>query len=131
MAIHFLDPDILPVSGSSPKPTTETTALTTSPVLKALPTSADVSGIELRMLPPFIKDNTTPRIFPFPGYAQLYCLTIVVSDAPNQLVGAIDLKAFPRIGDQEALPINKTLFYWQAVNEQDPSPNQIHVMCSI
>src|SRR6478672_11269989 len=82
-----------------------------------MPTSADVTGIELRMLPPFIKDNGTPAVFPFPGYARLYCLTIVVSDVDNQLAGNIDLKGFQRIGDRESLPINKTIFYWQSTKD--------------
>jgi hypothetical protein len=55
----------------------------------------------------------------------------VVSDASNQLVGSIDLKGFPRIGDNEPLPINKTIYYWQARGETDRSPNQIHIMCSV
>lgn len=96
-----------------------------------MPTSADVTGIELRMLPPFIKDNGTPAVFPFPGYARLYCLTIVVSDVDNQLAGNIDLKGFQRIGDHESLPINKTIFYWQSQNGNDKPPSQIHTICSV
>src|SRR5687767_3371633 len=72
--------------------------------------SSAATGIEVRMLPPLIKDNRTERIFPFPGFAKLYCVTIIVSDLPNQTVGGIDLDKFPRIGDNEHLPINKTLF---------------------
>ena len=93
--------------------------------------SKDVSGIELRMLPPLIIENHTAPVWPFPGYSKLYCLTIVVSDATNQLAGAIDIKGFPRIGDQEYLPVNKTIFYWQASSTQTTPPNQVHMMCSI
>lgn len=100
-------------------------------LLDKIPTSSDVTGIELRMLPPLIKDNRTPAIFPFPGYARLYCLTLVVSDVENQLAGAIDLKGFQRIGDHENLPINKTIFYWQSQSETDKAPNQIHTMCTV
>lgn len=100
-------------------------------LLERIPTSADVTGIELRMLPPFIKDNRTPAIFPFPGFARLYCLTIVVSDVDNQLAGNIDLKGFQRIGDRENLPINKTIFYWQSQKKTDKAPTQIHTMCSV
>jgi hypothetical protein len=97
-----------------------------------IPTSEDVSGIELRMLPPFIKDNRTPAIEPFfRGYARLYCLTLVVSDVNNNLVGNIDLKGFERIGDREHLPINKSIFYWQSEKETDKAPTQIHIMCSV
>src|SRR5688572_15601 len=75
--------------------------------LKIIPVSK-LTGIEVRMLPPLIKDNRTPKIWPFPGYARLYCITIVVSDVQNQLAGVIDLKGFQRIDDNENLPINKT-----------------------
>lgn len=104
-----------------------------APITKAamIEGSKDVSGIELRLVPPYIKDNHTERVWPFPGFAKLYCLTIVVSDAVNQLAGAIDLKGFPRIGDNEYLPINKTIFYWQTENETDKSPSQVHAFCSI
>ena len=93
--------------------------------------SRDVSGIELRMMQPYIRENGTIRVFPFPGYANIYCLTIVVSDVANQLAGHIDLTGFHRIGDREYLPINKTLFYWQSENKADKAPNQIHTMCTL
>lgn len=97
----------------------------------AVPSSTDVSGIELRMLPPFIRDNRTLRIWPFPGHAKLYCLTIVVSDVANQLTGVMDLNAFPRIGKNEFLPINKTIYYWENKDGSHQAPNQVHVMTSI
>jgi hypothetical protein len=97
----------------------------------AIPTSSAITGIEIRLLPPFVIDNRTPAVFPFPGFAKLYCLTIVVSDINNQLAGGIDLQGFPRIGDKEHIPINKTLFYWQASPKQMVPPSQIHVMTSV
>lgn len=97
-----------------------------------VPFSGDVAGIELRMLPPLIRDNHTISFWPFPGRARLYCLTIVVSDAANQLSGLMDLNAFPRIGDNEYLPINKTIYYWQEDGHSEHKPpSQLHVMCSI
>lgn len=93
--------------------------------------SGDITGLELRLLPPYIKDNRTEKIWPFPGYAKLYCLTILVSDVENKLVGSIDLKGFPRIGDNENLPINKTLFYWLANENAKTAPSQIHLMVSV
>jgi hypothetical protein len=94
--------------------------------------SGDVAGIEIRMLPPLVRNNHTIKFWPFPGRARLYCLTLVVSDASNQLTGLMELNAFPRIGDGDLLPINKTIYYWQ----EDESgiakpPSQVHVMCSI
>jgi hypothetical protein len=99
--------------------------------LLAAHSAKNISGIELRMLPPLILENHSTPIWPFPGYSKLYCLTIVVSDVANQLVGGIDIKGFPRIGDREYLPVNKTVFYWQADKPTDKPPSQLHIMCSI
>lgn len=93
--------------------------------------SNELTGIEVRLLPPFIIDNNTEPFLFWPGYAKLYCLVIVVSDANNQLVGGIDLQGFPRIGDNEHLPINKTIFYWQQSDAVSKPPTQIHTMCSV
>lgn len=125
MAIEFFDPEIAVVNNgiaSSDKQDDDFESVTTS---------SEVSGMELRMLAPLIKNNQTPKFLAFPGYAKLYCLTLIVSDADNQMVGSIDLTGFPRIGDNETLPISKTLYYWQAADETSVSPNQIHVMCTI
>jgi hypothetical protein len=100
-------------------------------VTRLIPSADKLTGVELRLLPPYINDNNTPKIFPFPGFARLYCLTIVVSDANNQLVGGIDLQGFPRIGDKEYLPLNKTIFYWQQNATDAVPPSQIHTMCSV
>jgi hypothetical protein len=93
--------------------------------------SADVDGIEIRMLQPLIRNNNTLNIWPFPGKARLYCLTMVISDIANQLVGMMDLNNFAGIGDNEYLPINKTIYYWQGSDSDQKSPNQVHVISSI
>jgi hypothetical protein len=131
MKIDFSDPATTLLSNQASFLKKLTVLSRDGKLLERIPTSADVTGIELRMLPPFIKDNRTPAIFPFPGYARLYCLTIVVSDVDNQLAGNIDLKGFQRIGDRENLPINKTIFYWQSQKRTDKAPTQIHSMCSV
>src|SRR5574337_1209527 len=131
MAINFLDPETTQLSNGNIKLSGALSSLSKSEISSLIKTSKDVTGVELRMLPPLIKDNHTPAVWPFPGFSKLYCLTVVVSDIPNQSVGAIDLKGFPRIGDNEHLPINKTIFYWQSSNEKEEGPNQIHVMCSV
>jgi hypothetical protein len=129
MAINFFDPEIFVQSGSThTRITAGTQSERLSEVKGDIPTTEDLTGIELRLLPPFIKNNHTPRFGPFPGLAKLYCLTIVVSDAENQLVGGIDLQGFPRIGDQEHLPINKTIFFWQQNESAKKPPSQIHTM---
>lgn len=95
-----------------------------------IPSSKDIAGVEVRMLPPFIKNNKTARFWPFPGYAHLYCLTIVISDTANQLTGYMDLNTFPSIGDGEYLPINKTIYYWES-KANLVAPGQVHVLCSV
>jgi hypothetical protein len=96
-----------------------------------VPGSSQVSGIEIRMLPPLIKNNRTLKIWPFPGKAKLYCVTLVISDAANQLQGQMDLSSFAKVGDNEHLPINKTIFYWEKPDKETPAPNQVHVVSSI
>ena len=131
MPVNFLDPETTELSHGSIKIAGPLSSLAKSEIASLIKSSKDVSGIELRMLPPLIKDNHTPAVWPFPGFSNLYCLTLVVSDIANQSVGNIDLKGFSRIGDHERLPINKTIFYWQNTNEKEDGPNQIHVMCSV
>lgn len=96
-----------------------------------IPGSSNVSGIEIRMLPPLIKNNRTIKFWPFPGKAKLYCVTLVVSDVANQLFGHLDLNSFAKVGDNERLPVNKTIFYWEKPDDDTPAPNQVHVMSSI
>lgn len=132
MSINFLDPETLSVSNGSLSATGRLGSLSRDlSSAKTIPSSKDVTGIELRMLPPLIKDNHTPVVFPFPGYSKLYCLTIVVSDVTNESVGGIDLKGFPRIGDHEHLPINKTIYFFQSDKASDKGPSQIHIMCTV
>jgi len=122
MSVDFLDEETSQI---------QTNGLAQACAQRMVPSSVDVSGIELRMLPPFIRDNRTLHIWPFPGYAKLYCLTIVISDVANQLTGLMDLNAFPGIGKNEFLPVNKSIFYWEDKDGASPAPNQLHTMCSV
>ncbi|MDQ3276720.1 MAG: hypothetical protein M3Q06_00225 [Bacteroidota bacterium] len=131
MAIQFLDPETSFISTRKNDLAKKLSTLSTRSGLREIDTSADVTGIELRMLPPYIKDNRTDKVWPFPGYAKLYCLTLVASNVTNQLIGTIDLQGFPRIDDKESLPINKSIYLWQAEKKEDKAPNQIHVFCSV
>jgi len=93
-------------------------------------TSGEISGIELRLSRAHILDNRTPSIGPFPGYAKIYFLTMVVSDIQNQAV-FIDIKGFPKIDDKEDLPIDNTLYYWKKTATNKTAPSQLHVFSSI
>ncbi|MBN8641257.1 MAG: hypothetical protein J0L86_05525 [Flavobacteriales bacterium] len=91
--------------------------------------SEAISGIEIRLSHVIIKDNRTPKIFPFPGLAKVYFVNLVVSDVENQTI-ALDLKSFEKVDDGDALSIDKTLFYWKQESESK-APSQIHIMSSI
>lgn len=95
-----------------------------------IPTTGDISGIELRLSRAHILDNRTPNIGPFPGYAKIYFLTLVVSDVQNQAV-FVDVKGFPKIDDKEDLPIDNTLYYWKKTTASKTPPSQLHVFTSI
>ncbi len=129
MAIQFFSDEILYQSGLKEKQAIP--PVKTRSVLGDIGHSTTASGIELRLLPPYIKENNTAPVLFFPGKASLYCLVIVVSDANNQLAGGFDLQGFPRIGDHEHLPVNKTIYYWQALDKKNKPPTQIHAFCSV
>ncbi|MBO9155339.1 hypothetical protein ACFOTA_24220 [Chitinophaga sp. GCM10012297] len=132
MAIEFLNPETSVVfSAPADLPKGGKFADALKNIARDIPTSDQLTGVELRLLPPFVKDNNTEPFLVFPGFAKLYCLTIVVSDINNQLVGGIDLQGFPRIGDNEHLPINKTIFYWQQNETDHKPPKQVHTLCSV
>jgi hypothetical protein len=131
MLVNFVDPKTTSVSSDLREFIATSNKNSTVKDIAAIHTSAEATGIELRMLPPLIKENNMLKIWPLPGYAKLYCLTIIVSDVTNMLAGTIDLKGFPRIGKNERLPINKTVFYWQADEKNKNAPDQIHMFTSI
>lgn len=95
-----------------------------------IPTTGEISGIELRLSRAHIIDNRTANIGPFPGYAKVYFMTIVASDVANQAV-QVDIKGFPKIDDKEDLPIDNTLYYWKQTTGTKTPPSQIHVFASI
>lgn len=91
--------------------------------------SDEISGMEIRLSHVIIKDNKTAKVFPFPGLAKIYFMTLVVSDVENQNVN-LDLKGFEKVDDGDALSVDKTLFYWKQENKSKV-PSQIHVMSTI
>lgn len=95
-----------------------------------IPTAGEISGIELRLSRAHILDNRTPGLGPFPGYAKIYFLTLVVSDIQNQAV-FVDVKGFPKVDSKEDLPIDNTLYYWKKTPTNTTSPSQLHVFTSV
>ncbi len=92
--------------------------------------SDELSGIEIRLSKVLIVKNGTPKIFPFPGLAQIYLLIIVMSDAEEGLQ-SIDLKGFPKVDDGEELPVDRTIFYFKKTKKSQKTPGQIHVWISV
>lgn len=97
---------------------------------EAMPQHADISGLELRLANVTIRDNNTPAVFPFPGYAKLYFLCIVATSAPQDGY-RLDLRSFEKVDDGDALHIDKTLYYWKKEKPTDVAPAQLHVFTSL
>jgi len=101
------------------------------PILDGILDSKNITGIEVRLSKARILNNKTPVIPPFfPGFAQLYVIELVISDVGN-LVQTFDIKPFARVGNNEDLPIDKTLYYWKQNNMNESNPSQIHILTSI
>jgi len=92
--------------------------------------SDELSGVEIRLSKALIKNNGTPKIFPFPGLAQFYLLIIVMSDL-DEGHQSIDLKGFAKVDDGEELPVDRTIFYFKKTKETQKTPGQIHVWVSV
>ncbi|KAA5548594.1 hypothetical protein [Adhaeribacter rhizoryzae] len=97
---------------------------------QGISTSKNVTGIEVRLSRAFIINNKTPKIGPFPGFSKMYLMVVVVSDTGDVLQN-LDLKSFAKVGDDEDLPVDKTIYFWKQQQKKDKSPSQIHVLASI
>lgn len=99
-------------------------------MIASISSSNKITGLELRMRDIKILNNRTPAIWPFPGNASFYLLTITldnISKDPKE----VDLRGFRGIGDNTPLQINRTLYYWKAEKPTDKHPSQIHCMVCI
>lgn len=96
---------------------------------KGISSSKNVTGVEVRLSRAFIIENKTKPVLFFPGFAKLYLLVTVVSDQGN-IVQTLDLKSFAKVGDNEDLPVDKTIYFFKK-NEDNESPSQIHVLVSV
>ena len=97
---------------------------------EGISSSKNITGIEVRLSRAFIINIKTPKIGPFPGFSKMYLLVIVVSDK-GEILQTLDLKSFAKVGDDEDLPVDKTIYYWKQQNKKDVNPSQIHVLTSI
>ncbi|WP_022824305.1 hypothetical protein [Hymenobacter norwichensis] len=95
-----------------------------------IPSSRTVTGLEVRLSRVFINNNRTPKVFPFPGFADVYLL-LVVFDNLNPEPQTLTLSGFARIDDEEDLPVDKTAYYWKQGEPAGPVPSQVHVLLSV
>lgn len=93
-------------------------------------TSDKQTGLELRITKVIIKDNLTMRIPPFPGLANFYTLAVVIDDI-NPMPQTLEVAGFAHIGDNEMLPINRTIYTWLPKGEDAVAPSQVHVFFTI
>lgn len=95
-----------------------------------IPDSKTVTGLEVRLSRVLVKDNRTPKVWPFPGYADVYLLLIVFDDLHPE-PQTINLSGFARIDDDEDLPVDKTAYYWKQHTPNERAPSQVHLLLSV
>lgn len=95
-----------------------------------IPTSKDISGIEIRLSNVTIIDNKTPKVFPFPGLANVYFINLVISDL-DQNSFSLDLKGFEKVADNQKLNIDRVLYFWKKTDQSTLAPSQIHIFSSL
>lgn len=96
-----------------------------------IPTSKEITGIEVRLSDVVIIDNKTPKVFPFPGLAKVYFINMILSDVSTTPI-TIDLNGFEKVDDNYKLSLDRTLFSWkQKTNSTAEGPSQIHVFSSL
>lgn len=95
-----------------------------------IPSSKDISGIEVRLSNVNISDNKTPKVFPFPGFARVYFVNLIVSDLSADTL-SLDLNGFEKVDDGDKLSLDRTLFAWKKTEKNTIAPSQIHVFSSL
>lgn len=95
-----------------------------------IPTSDQISGIEVRLSKVFIIDNKTRQFGPFPGLATVYFMNIVMSDLSTSQID-LNLNGFEKVDDKQMLAVDRTLFFWKKTGENPKPPSQIHIMSSL
>ncbi|WP_324672181.1 hypothetical protein [Hymenobacter sp. GOD-10R] len=95
-----------------------------------IPDSKTVTGLEVRLSRVLVKDNRTAKVWPFPGYADVYLLLIVFDDLHPE-PQTINLSGFTRIDDNEDLPVDKTAYYWKQNTLNERAPSQVHLLLSV
>ena len=77
----------------------ETKALRSLRALSDVPTSKQISGIEVRLSRVHIRDNKTAPLGPFPGLAKVYLMNIIASDILGSDIN-LSLEGFEKVDDK-------------------------------
>lgn len=99
-------------------------------VLEGIPTSKELTGIDIRLKNIIVLDNKTPKIFPFPGLAKVYLIALAASDIETNPI-TVDLKSFEKVDDGTALNVDQAIFLWNQKDNTSNSPSQIHCFASL
>jgi len=97
---------------------------------KSIPTVDTLTGIELRIQKVLVKDNKTTKVWPFPGYSDLYVIITTIDDLKNDPF-KLTLEGFADVDDDEVLPLERTAYYWKEGRETPIPPGQIHLVLSV
>lgn len=90
----------------------------------------DICGLEIRVKNVLVKDNNTPAVFPFPGYAKVYFLNLVAANLGGTSLW-LQLKGFDKVEHNDSLAIDKTICNWQREPGSNAVPGDIHVFSAI
>jgi hypothetical protein len=92
--------------------------------------TGNICGLEINVNNVLVKNNNTPAVFPFPGYAKVYFLNLVAAN----LRGAglrLQLKAFEKVENDDALAMDKTLCTWQRERPEEAAPGELHIFSAL
>jgi len=95
-----------------------------------IPTSKQLTGIELRLSRVFILDNKQAYVPWIIRYSDLYLLLTAIDDISPQ-PQTVSIKGIPDVDDNEELPVERTAYYWKATKPDDKAPGQIHLVVSV
>jgi hypothetical protein len=95
-----------------------------------IPTSDQITGLELRLSKVYIKDNKHPKMWPFIKYSNLYFIVSTIDNLGGEPT-VISVRGFADVDDGEQLPVDKTVYYWKSKSSNNTAPGQIHFLGSI
>jgi len=104
MSINFLNAH----RGTLRVPNTDSSSFKRFSLL-GIPTSDQITGLELRLSKVYIKDNKQRHIWPFIKYSDLYFIISTV-DTLGAEPYTINVRGFADVDDREQLPVDRTVY---------------------